>query len=261
MKLKKCLITSLSFGLSAITIGAVASGCADNSSAATKATDPNPASDNSLSTNPGDPLTPEQQAYQQKLAAEIKVQFDANAKLDYSNPEDKANIDSQILEYKKAIDDNDQYSNFLKKLLSLDSTMSSFDEEFTNLFVNFYETFKQKNLLPTEQEITDNLSIIAPGANPIPDWKIFSGEFALFYINPNSFILLAQLSVKINYNADQNSANSDEDFNLSIGLCSYAYSLLTNDILNKNETSYLALQYYEPVLLEINNLLFPILYF
>lgn len=111
MKLKKCLLTSLSLGLTGITIGAVVSSCA---SPAGEATDPNPASANSISTNPGDTLTLEQQSYQQQLAAEIKVQFDANASLDYSKPEDKANIDNQIAEYKKAIDDNVQYADFKK---------------------------------------------------------------------------------------------------------------------------------------------------
>lgn len=215
MKLKKCLLTSLSLGLSAITIGAVVSSCA---SPAAEATDPNPASANSISTNPGDQLTPEQQDYQQKLATEIKVQFDANASLDYSKPEDKANIDNQIAEYDKELSTGD-LSALNAKILSL-ATLGNIDnpskediQEATNLFSVFYDNFKQKNLLPTEDEINKYLSssyTTSTSGNPI-DWKAVAAIFGVFYTNPKDIILLYQcilLRLKTETSFDTTKINS-----------------------------------------------------
>lgn len=252
-KFKKRLITGLSLGLSAITVGAIVSSCA---SSATQATDPNPASANSISTNPGDPLTPEQQDYQQKLAAEIKVQFDANAKLDYSNPTDKANIDSQITEYEKSIDNNVEYVNFIKQFTAFDSALPTNETDSVNLSINFYDNFKQKNLLATEQEITNYLtSIGATQLDATKYWKTYAMWFGLIYVNPKSFILLAQLSAKISYNQLD---GKDIYMNNSISNCKIAYEELTNkNFLTKTGPAYLGLKYYQPFLLEINNLMNP----
>lgn len=191
MKLKKCLLTSFSLGLSAITIGAVVSSCA---SPAVEATDPNPASANSISTNPGDPLTPEQQDYQQKLAAEIKVQFDANASLDYSKPEDKANIDNQIVEYTNQIN-NGNLKDLITKLKSLDLSSENYDKDSYPFYSDFYDNFRQKNLLPTEKEL-DDYYFKESDTDSKTYWKAVSGIFAVFYSDPKSIILLNELFYK-----------------------------------------------------------------
>lgn len=253
MKLKKCLLTGFSLGLSAITIGAVVSSCA---SPAVEATDPNPASANSLTTNPGDPLTPQQQDYQQKLAAEIKVQFDANASLDYSVPADKANIGNQIAEYEKSIDNNVEYVNFIKQFTAFDSALPTNETDSVNLSINFYDNFKQKNLLATEQEITNYItSIGASQLDATKYWKTYAIWFGLIYVNPKSFILLAQLSAKIAYNQLD---GKDIYMNNSILNCKMAYEEVINkNFLTKTGPAYLGLKYYQPFLLEINNLINP----
>lgn len=215
MKLKKCLLTGFSLGLSAITVGAVVSSCATSAS---QATDPNPASANSVSTNPGDPLTPDQQAYQQKLAAEIKVQFDANANLNYSNPTDKANIDEQISEYDKELSTGDLGAlnakiSSLLTLGNIDNPSKEYVQEVNNLFSVFYDNFKQKNLLPTEDEINKYLSsssAIPKSESPI-DWKAVAASFGVFYTNPKDIILLYQcmlLGLKTETSFDTTKINS-----------------------------------------------------
>lgn len=250
MRLKKCLLTSLSLGLTGITIGAIVSSCA---SPAAEATDPNPASANSISTNPGDPLTPEQQDYQQKLAAEIKVQFDANAKLDYSIPADKANIDSQIAEYDKELTTAKlgQLATKTNELINSPVGDSTISDELQKMFSDFYENFKQKNLIATESEMNEYFAISNKDDNASLNWKFKAGEYAAFYSNPKAFILLKQL-LTISTRKDVNSfylsvavftetstffnktrTIAKDDITSSIKAINYYSDFLKNDISTK----------------------------
>lgn len=244
--LKKRLITGLSLGLSAITVGAVVSSCA---SSATQATDPNPASANSISTNPGDPLTPEQQDYQQKLAAEIKVQFDANAKLDYSVPADKANIDSQITQYKNNFDESS-----LKPIIDkINEYSKSEDINGINSYAkNTYDNFKQKNLLPNSEDV-EKINSNNTGLELMPNisWYFISLEVLIFYSYQKLVINYLQLNI-ISNNFE---ANITEPLNFFKGVFYTLYSMTLPNILNKESSEFKAIEFYEPTLLEINNLI------
>lgn len=244
-KFKKRLITGLSLGLSAITVGAIVSSCA---SPAVEATDPNPASANSISTNPGDPLTPEQQDYQQKLAAEIKVQFDANAKLDYSNPTDKANIDAQIAKYTKDISTG-ATGDLIKSISGLNLNLEQQSINFFNLVDNFYDSFNQKNLIPTEDLFEKYYETQPTPPSGRTDWKDLAGLIAFFYSNPYSIILLVQLKLKNNDNY-KNLIN-DILFNAVIASSIISLSSISN-YLNKDSASYKAEQYYDSFLQILN---------
>lgn len=249
-KFKKRLITGLSLGLSAITVGAIVSSCA---SSATQATDPNPASANSISTNPGDPLTPEQQDYQQKLAAEIKVQFDANAKLDYSAPADKANIDSQITKY-----ENELNSGAVGSLISaygkLDKTSATFQQDLTNLYINFYNesNFNQKNLLPPSklmQEIFNYSNDPTINAKNIIEAVWASIE--IFFSNPKAIILLIQCHIKKDDIDIKNPLSFDNSYFFIAFQSSMAILNISINETSKNSSFYNAEQYYNSMLINL----------
>lgn len=244
MKLKKCLLTSLSLGLTGITIGAIVSSCASSTSAETKATDPNPASANSISTNPGDPLTPEQQDYQQKLAAEIKVQFDANAKLDYSVPADKEKIDNQIAEYKRTFE-NGALKDLITEINELDATSKELEIQLSNLLASFYDNFKQKNLIPTEEIITNYYNENPPPSG-ITNWKQLSGIFSVFYSNPKDIILMDQLLLKNKDNLLSINLSFQTIFESPITLSGFFAS--TQISMDKNSSSYITEKNYDSFL-------------
>lgn len=249
MKLKKCLLTSLSLGLTGITIGAVVSSCA---SPAAEATDPNPSSANSISTNPGDPLTPQQQDYQQKLAAEIKVQFDANAILDYSKPEDKANIDAQITKYENELNSG-AVGSLISAYAKLDKTSATFQQELTNLYINFYNAsnFNQKNLLPPSklmQEIFNYSNDTTINTKNIIESVLASIE--IFFSNPKALILLAQCHIKKGDISTENYFIVDSYFFIARQSSMALLTLSVSDT-SKNSSFYNAEQYYNSMLINL----------
>lgn len=142
--------------------------------------DPGSPTQSSLSTTPGQPLTQAQMDYQLKLANGIQLQYNANKELDYSIPEDKANIDEQISKYNNELNKG-ELANLITKYNQMlnppESSNPTTDDEINNLLSTFYDNFKQKNLIPTQDEITKYAQL--PADDKIT-WKIASGYYSVF---------------------------------------------------------------------------------
>lgn len=260
-KFKKYLIASFSAGFASLVFGSIAASCAMNTSAANNPdksngngadtnspSDPGSPTQSSLSTTPGQPLTQAQKDYQLKLANDIQLQYNANKELDYSIPEDKANIDEQISKYNNELN-KDELANLITKYNQMlnppESSNPTTDDEINNLLSTFYDNFKQKNLIPTQDEITKYAQL--PADDKIT-WKIASGYYSIFYSSPKSIILLFQcLSIAVSNEEDQFDVSKVNSWNLA-GASLQNTNLIFNNIkegsLTEKSPAYQALEYY-----------------
>lgn len=101
--------------------------------------------------------------YQLKLANDIQVEYNANKRLDYSIPEDKANINQQISKYNDELNKG-KLGNLVTKYNEISNPTAgsnpTTEDEVNNLLSIFYDNFKQKNLIPTQYEITNMLNYL-----------------------------------------------------------------------------------------------------
>lgn len=109
----------------------------------------------------------------------------------------------------------------------------------------FYDNFKQKNLIPTQDEITKYAQL--PADDKIT-WKIASGYYSVFYSNPKAIILLFQcLSIATSNEEDQFDVSKVNSWNL-VGASLQNTNLIFNNIkeasLTEKSPAYQALEYY-----------------
>lgn len=243
---KKYLIASFGLGISSLTAAAIASSCGiiNNSSDNSKDNSDSPSED-SLTTEPGQPLTQTQINYQKKLASQIQVQFDANAKLDYTVPADKANIDNQIKDYQTKISSG-ALKDFINKFNALDNTDAiKFNNELKILFSDLYDNFKQKNLIPTETTINEYYKKINP-EDSTSDWKVDAGKFAVFYSDPKNIILIAQCALM----AGKDSLSPETEKLISDVILP---SIPNKNMLSASGPDYIAFSYYEDYISKLKN--------
>lgn len=253
---KKYLIASFSLGLTTIAVGSIAASCATTSSSTNNSdpsngngSDTSTPSESGLVTTPGQPLTQEQMDYESKLASDIQTQYEANVKLNYSVPEDKANIDDQISKYDAELSKG-ELGNLATKYNEMSnppagSSPTTSAEEVNSLLSTFYDNFKQKNLIPTQDEITKYSELPADGS---VSWKVVSGYYSVFYSNPKAIILLFQtVSIAASNEADKFDINQVNSWDLANASFQNTNKIF-NDIKETNPTekspAYQALEYF-----------------
>lgn len=126
-----------------------------------------------------------------------------------------------------------------------ESSNPTTDDEINNLLSTFYDNFKEKNLIPTQDEITKYAQI--PADDKIT-WKIASGYYSIFYSSPKSIILLFQcLSIAVSNEEDQFDVSKVNSWNLA-GASLQNTNLIFNNIkegsLTQKSPAYQALEYY-----------------
>lgn len=261
-KLKKYLLTSLTLDSSTVAAGTVLTSCGeiekskeskpsnesndeDISNLAHFNWDPSLASASdpgsliNLSIDEDKGLTADQIKYNQDLAKKILVNFN---KLDELNKTKK--ISNKVINYLYGI----YFSNIKNGPLKPFAVYASLDYENIKYFYStYYDSFSQKNLLPTEDEFNHSYLNTSRLALNSDEWKITAGIFAVFYTDPMDILMIAKLIKLFPESIKDVSGNIEVSLSKAVDLVK---KLLLKP-LSKESSAYQALMFYEELLNKI----------
>lgn len=207
-KFKKYLTTSITLGTSTLAAGTLLTGCADvegkKESKSSNESDYedisnlayfnwNPNSENAsdpgslpnLTIDEDNALTPAQVKFNSGLAKKILINFN---KLKELNESKKISL--------KAVNKLYQIYSFNVKNGPLKSFAAHASTDYKNIqdfYLAYYDTFSQKNLLPTEDEINYSYPNKLDAVSNSDKWKSISGIFAVFYTDPMDILMITKL--------------------------------------------------------------------